>query len=141
MPLLPVSSHHLLPSIYSISGIDMFHLTHEIEASDMSSLEAVMSVDEERAKLEKEADLLNNLMTEEVSDAIIMSSHVYMDHQSLKRSVSVFRFIYRVLILVMITKTLWIVFNKSMNVWRRWMLLLLKSVHLLFFLVLVLLRL
>lgn len=47
-------------------GIDMFHLTHEIEASDMTAMEAVMEVDEERARLEKEADLLNNLMTEDV---------------------------------------------------------------------------
>lgn len=49
-------------------GIDMFHLTHEIEASDLTALEAVMSVDEERAKLEKEADLLNNIMTEDGAD-------------------------------------------------------------------------
>jgi ATP-binding cassette, subfamily F, member 2 len=48
-------------------GIDMFHLTHEIEASEDTALEAVVSVDEERARLEKEADVLNNLMTEEVS--------------------------------------------------------------------------
>lgn len=48
------------------SGIDVFHLTHEIEASEMTALEAVVSVDEERAKLEKEADLLNHYITEEV---------------------------------------------------------------------------
>lgn len=50
------------------SGIDVFHLTHEIEASEMTALEAVVSVDEERAKLEKEADLLNHYITEEVGD-------------------------------------------------------------------------
>ncbi|XP_022943851.1 ABC transporter F family member 1 [Cucurbita moschata] len=38
--------------------MDIYHLTREIEASDMSSLEAVMSCDEERLKLEKEAESL-----------------------------------------------------------------------------------
>ncbi|KAE8692899.1 ATP-binding cassette sub-family F member 2 [Hibiscus syriacus] len=38
--------------------MDIYHLTREIEASDMSSLEAVMSCDEERLKLEKEAEML-----------------------------------------------------------------------------------
>eukprot|EP01031_Cornospumella_fuschlensis_P035808 gene35808-43432_t len=35
-------------------GIDIFHLREEIEASDMTAKEAVMSVDKERAKLEAE---------------------------------------------------------------------------------------
>lgn len=38
--------------------MDIFHLTREIEASDMSSLEAVINCDEERLELEKEAELL-----------------------------------------------------------------------------------
>ncbi|KAE8712722.1 ATP-binding cassette sub-family F member 2 [Hibiscus syriacus] len=38
--------------------MDIYHLTREIEASDMSSLDAVISCDEERLKLEKEAELL-----------------------------------------------------------------------------------
>ncbi|CAA3005674.1 ABC transporter F family member 1 [Olea europaea subsp. europaea] len=38
--------------------MDIFHLTREIEASDMSSLEAVISCDEERLKLEKEVEAL-----------------------------------------------------------------------------------
>ncbi|XP_051134080.1 ABC transporter F family member 1 [Andrographis paniculata] len=38
--------------------MDIYHLTREIEASDMSSLEAVINCDEERLKLEKEAELL-----------------------------------------------------------------------------------
>ncbi|GAY31843.1 hypothetical protein CUMW_272450 [Citrus unshiu] len=38
--------------------MDIHHLTREIEASDMSSLEAVISCDEERLKLEKEAEFL-----------------------------------------------------------------------------------
>ncbi|KAK9175781.1 hypothetical protein WN944_027790 [Citrus x changshan-huyou] len=38
--------------------MDIYHLSREIEASDMSSLEAVISCDEERLKLEKEAEIL-----------------------------------------------------------------------------------
>ncbi|KAL0460156.1 UNVERIFIED_CONTAM: ABC transporter F family member 1 [Sesamum latifolium] len=38
--------------------MDIYHLTREIEASDMSSLEAVISCDEERLKLEKEVEAL-----------------------------------------------------------------------------------
>ncbi|CAM8899494.1 unnamed protein product [Rhodiola kirilowii] len=35
--------------------MDIYHLTKEIEASDMSALEAVICCDEERLKLEKES--------------------------------------------------------------------------------------
>ncbi|XP_059626841.1 ABC transporter F family member 1 [Cornus florida] len=38
--------------------MDIFHLSREIEASDMSSLEAVINCDEERMKLEKEVEAL-----------------------------------------------------------------------------------
>ncbi|CAN6351694.1 unnamed protein product [Urochloa humidicola] len=38
--------------------MDIYHLSHEIEASDMSALQAVVSCDEERVKLEKEAEIL-----------------------------------------------------------------------------------
>ncbi|KAM7279934.1 hypothetical protein ACFE04_007068 [Oxalis oulophora] len=38
--------------------MDIYHLSREIEASDMSSLEAVISCDEERIKLEKEVETL-----------------------------------------------------------------------------------
>ncbi|CAM8916615.1 unnamed protein product [Rhodiola kirilowii] len=38
--------------------MDIYHLTREIEACDMSALEAVISCDEERLKLEKEAEVL-----------------------------------------------------------------------------------
>lgn len=42
------------------AGIDTFHLKEEIEASDtITALEAVMSVDEERDRLEKQAENLN----------------------------------------------------------------------------------
>lgn len=42
------------------AGIDTFHLKEEVEPSDtMTALEAVMSVDEERARLEREAEDLN----------------------------------------------------------------------------------
>lgn len=46
-------------------GIDIFHLHEEIEASDMTAKEAVMSVDRERSKLEAEAEELNDIMTAE----------------------------------------------------------------------------
>ncbi|GAB9467497.1 hypothetical protein Gpo141_00004839 [Globisporangium polare] len=46
-------------------SIDIYHLKHEIEASDMTALEAVLSVDEERGKLQKEADELSERMTDE----------------------------------------------------------------------------
>ncbi|KAJ4785054.1 ABC transporter F family member 1 [Rhynchospora pubera] len=38
--------------------MDIYHLTREIEASDMTSLEAVINCDEERVRLEKEAEQL-----------------------------------------------------------------------------------
>ncbi|GAB4850734.1 ATP-binding cassette sub- F member 1 [Ancistrocladus abbreviatus] len=38
--------------------MDIYHLTREIEASDMSALQAVINCDEERMKLEKEAEIL-----------------------------------------------------------------------------------
>ncbi|KAJ8425952.1 hypothetical protein Cgig2_016232 [Carnegiea gigantea] len=38
--------------------MDIYHLTREIEASDMSALEAVICCDEERVKLEQEAEAL-----------------------------------------------------------------------------------
>lgn len=45
-------------------GIDTFHLKEEIEASDtMTALQAVMAVDEERERLEKEAENLNNALS------------------------------------------------------------------------------
>ena len=46
-------------------GIDIFHLKEEIEATEMTAKEAVMSVDVERATLEAEAEALNNILAEE----------------------------------------------------------------------------
>jgi ATP-binding cassette subfamily F protein 2 len=46
-------------------GIDIFHLKEEIEATEMTAKEAVMSVDVERAKLETEVEYLNGILTEE----------------------------------------------------------------------------
>jgi ATP-binding cassette subfamily F protein 2 len=46
-------------------GIEIFHLKEEIEATDMTAKEAVMSVDVERNKLEREAEQLNELMIDE----------------------------------------------------------------------------
>eukprot|EP00978_Attheya_sp_CCMP212_P004099 scaffold8879_cov44-Attheya_sp.AAC.1 len=46
------------------SGIDIFHLKEEIEPSDtVTAIEAVMSVDEERSRLEEEAEKLNHALT------------------------------------------------------------------------------
>lgn len=42
--------------------MDIYHLSREIEASDMSSLEAVISCDEERIRLEKEVEELAALV-------------------------------------------------------------------------------
>lgn len=38
--------------------MDIYHLTREIDASDLTSLQAVMNVDEERLVLEKEVERL-----------------------------------------------------------------------------------
>jgi ATP-binding cassette subfamily F protein 2 len=47
------------------NSIDVFHLKEEIEPSDtMSALDAVMSVDDERLKLEQQAEDLNHLLSE-----------------------------------------------------------------------------
>eukprot|EP00897_Mesotaenium_endlicherianum_P010884 jgi/Mesen1/9824/ME000007S09886 len=48
--------------------MDIYHLSHEIEATDFSALEAVKNVDKERLKLEKEAEKLVNV--EGASDAL-----------------------------------------------------------------------
>ena len=46
-------------------GIDIFFLDQEVEPSDtVTALDAVMSVDEERLRLEQQADELNHLLTE-----------------------------------------------------------------------------
>eukprot|EP00804_Cyclotella_cryptica_P011774 CCRYP_011365-RA/>CCRYP_011365-RA protein AED:0.04 eAED:0.04 QI:204/1/1/1/0.83/0.57/7/2476/682 len=46
------------------TGIDIFHLKEEVEpSSTLTALEAVMEVDEERARLEKEAEELNAALT------------------------------------------------------------------------------
>ena len=49
-------------------GIDIYHLKEEIEATDMSALQAVMSVDVERANLEAEAEELNDMLAAEGAD-------------------------------------------------------------------------
>ena len=46
-------------------GIDIFHLKEEIEATEMTAKEAVMSVDNERATLEKEAEEINDFLVED----------------------------------------------------------------------------
>nr|CCA14822.1 ATPbinding cassette subfamily F member 2 putative [Albugo laibachii Nc14] len=50
-------------------SIEIYHLKHEIEAGDMTALEAVLAVDDERNKLQAEVDILSEKMTEEgISD-------------------------------------------------------------------------
>ena len=39
--------------------MDIYHLTREIEATDLTALQAVMNVDAERLKLEKEVEILS----------------------------------------------------------------------------------
>jgi ATP-binding cassette subfamily F protein 2 len=46
-------------------SIDIYHLKHEIEPTDMTALEAVTSVDEERNKLQAEVDELSERMLDE----------------------------------------------------------------------------
>jgi ATP-binding cassette subfamily F protein 2 len=46
-------------------GIDIFHLKEEIEATEMTAKEAVMSVDNERNILEKEAEEINDFLIED----------------------------------------------------------------------------
>ena len=52
------------------SHIDVYLLDREIEASDMSALEAVMSVDEEKARLEAEAEALVGVEGAEVEQRL-----------------------------------------------------------------------
>lgn len=64
-------------------GIDIFHVREEIEASDMTAKEAVMSVDRERARLEAEAEELNELIitlsegSEEAEETMDRLNYVY----------------------------------------------------------------
>lgn len=55
--LLTAIGHRELPIP---DHMDIYHLSREIEASDMTSLEAVINCDEERLKLEKEAEILGS---------------------------------------------------------------------------------
>ena len=45
-------------------NIDIYHVSEEIEATDMTAKEAVMSVDTETAKLEAEAEYLNDRLAD-----------------------------------------------------------------------------
>ena len=49
-------------------SIDVFHVVAEVDPSEMTALEAVLSVDEEKAALEAEADALGDAMGEGVED-------------------------------------------------------------------------
>jgi ATP-binding cassette subfamily F protein 2 len=63
-------------------GIEIFHLKEEIEATDMTAKEAVMEVDQERAKLEEEAEELNEIVaneegSEEAEEALDRLNQIY----------------------------------------------------------------
>lgn len=49
-------------------NIDIYHLKHEIEAGDLTALEAVLTVDDERIRLQTEADELSEKMADEEGD-------------------------------------------------------------------------
>ncbi|XP_072029313.1 ATP-binding cassette sub-family F member 2-like [Amphiura filiformis] len=51
--------------------IDIFHLTREMAASDKTALECVLEVDEERLKLEKEAEELAHDDSQEAQDLLM----------------------------------------------------------------------
>lgn len=55
--------------------IDVYHLDREISATDLTALEAVATVDEEKARLEQEAESLVNLA--EDPDAELRLEDIY----------------------------------------------------------------
>jgi len=60
--LLQAIGHRMVP----IPGyVDIYHLSHEVEASDVTALKAVMSVDNEKIALEAEAQKLSDMMADE----------------------------------------------------------------------------
>lgn len=70
--LLKALGHRELPIP---DHIDVYHLDREIDATDLTALEAVTSVDEEKARLEKEADSLVNLVDD--PDAELRLEDIY----------------------------------------------------------------
>ena len=57
-------------------GIDIFYLSEEIEPSDtITALDAVMAVDEERLRLEQQAEDLNHIMSE-LADAMANGTEI-----------------------------------------------------------------
>ena len=67
------------------ANIDIYHVKEEIAPSDMTALQAVMSVDAERAKLEAEAELLNDVIGEDPDNEEIVErlNQVYERLESL----------------------------------------------------------
>lgn len=51
--------------------IDIFHLSHEMEASDKTALECVLEVDQERLKLERDAEELAHDQSQEAQDLLM----------------------------------------------------------------------
>lgn len=99
--------------------MDIYHLSSEIEASDMSALQAVICCDEERMKLEKEAEILSAQVTSSsnASYCYICAPDICIGISSLfllqvitgylrSCNISFFTDIYRMMVAVM----LWIVY-------------------------------
>lgn len=68
------------------NGIDLYYLEHEIEPSDtLTALDAVMSVDEERLRLEKHAETLNAVMAELTEEnALVQNDSGEQDEKTLE---------------------------------------------------------
>lgn len=72
--LMGVLGRRLLPIP---DNIDTFHVTHEIEPTELSALEAVLAVDSERERLEKEAEHLSSIVADaEGDDAIAITDRL-----------------------------------------------------------------
>ena len=57
-------------------NIDIYHLKHEIEPSDMTALESVLAVDDQRVRWQKEADRLTELLGSEDPDVEVDTDEV-----------------------------------------------------------------
>lgn len=103
--------------------MDIHHLSREIEASDISALDAVISCDEERLKLEKEAEAL----AAQVCSSIVAPNTVVVCFWMTPHMIN---FCSRMMGVVKLLSVF-------MNDWMLWMHQLQKSVLLKFYLVLV----
>lgn len=74
---------------------DIFHLTNEIEPSNKTALECVMEVNQEKARLEKEADSLASRPEDEMAHERLMDIYERLDElDSAKAEVTAARLLY-----------------------------------------------